>query len=68
MRWIASSQRGKKGEILYPGSKDMEASFQIDALLEISESFLPKFVAHSRPECDEDTVRELVNTAWRDFL
>ena len=46
----------------------MEASFQIDSLLEISENFLPKFVAHSRPDINEVTVKELVNTAWRDYL
>ena len=68
MRWIAANQRGKKGEILYPGSKDMEASFQIDILLETSESTLPKFVIHSRPDCTEEKVRELITTAWRDYL
>lgn len=37
MRWIALALKGKKGEMLYPGKADPEASFLIDGLCEVSD-------------------------------
>ena len=64
MRWIASNCKGKKGECLYPGKTDPEASYQIDYILEISESYLKKFIAHSKPDCDDEKVREIAENDW----
>ena len=68
MRWIAQNQTGKKGEKLYPGKSNPEASYQIDELLEISESYLRKFFPHSKPNCTIDQVKEIATTHWISLL
>lgn len=54
MRWIAKSCPGKSGETLYPGTKDVEASYEIDKLIEMSDSFLGKFSAYMNGEVTDE--------------
>ena len=57
------------GEELYPGKSNPEASYEIDVLLETSESFLPKFTLHLSPNPPtEAQVRQLSSTHWKDLL
>lgn len=69
MRWIAQSSRGRRGEILYPGSRNPEASFEIDNMTEISDSFLNKFGAvYRNPPVSDEKAMEVAETHFRDLM
>ena len=68
MRWIAQSCRGRRGEILYPGKMNYEACYEIDSLIEFSDSYLNKFSAYMNPPVSEEKGKELCTTSFRDIL
>ena len=70
VRWIALSQKGKRGESLYPGKSNPENSYKIDELVEISDGYLVKgWSAYVfNPPVSDDKAKEIVSTVWNEFL
>jgi hypothetical protein len=70
MRWLAQALKGKKGEFLYPGKKDAEASWTIDNLCEVSDGFLAKdwgsYMAPQPPP--DEKAKEVAETVWCNLL
>ena len=70
MRWLGQSLKGKKGETLYPGKKDPEASWTIDSLVELSDGFLgANWGGYLGPQPPSDEIaKEAASTVWCDLL
>ena len=58
IRWVALKFKGRKGEKLYPGKADPEASYRIDTLTEKSDAFLGKFSFYFKAPVSEETAKE----------
>ena len=70
MRWLGANCAGMKGERLYPGRMDPEASWQIDALIELSDSFMARSWGGylGKDPVPDEKAHEVCSTHWRELL
>ena len=64
MRWMGLAAKGKKGECLYPGKSDPEASYRIDEIFEFSESYSSTFGVHTKEAATIDMIKKVVDEHW----